>query len=215
MARMLAIGDIHGCYPKLIRLIKKIKVDPIEDILIFLGDYIDRGDQSKEVVDFLISLKQRMPQSVFLMGNHEQMLLEYLSGENENPYLINGGKKTLFSYFGTDRPGSSSEIQSMFPSEHLEFFYSLSPYWEIENFLFVHAGLRDGVPLEFQELSDLLWIREDFYFSRFDFGKTVVFGHTPFPNPFRFNRRLGIDTGAVYGNKLTCVELPAEKFYSV
>jgi len=215
MKRILAFGDIHGCYTKLIRLMEQLKINPEKDILVFLGDYIDRGDQSKEVVDYLVHLKKQLPSTIFLLGNHEQMLLEYLSGKNINPFLVNGGKKTLKSYFGDNRLFSDQNPRLDFPPEHLEFFYSLSPYYELEDYIFVHAGLRDGIPIERQELLDLLWIREDFYFSEFNFGKTIIFGHTPFQQPFIYKQKIGIDTGATYGNKLTCVELPARKFFAV
>lgn len=212
--RILAVGDIHGCYTKLISLMKRVKINPEKDKLVFLGDYIDRGDQSKEVVEYLIHLKKEMPSAVFLLGNHEQMLLEYLSRENINSFLINGGKKTLDSYFGDGGLSSYQDPKIIFPPEHLEFFNSLFPYYEWKDYIFVHAGLRDGISLEHQDPFDLLWIREDFYFSNFTFGKTVVFGHTPFQQPFIYKQKIGIDTGAAYGNKLTCVELTAMKFYN-
>jgi serine/threonine protein phosphatase 1 len=215
MRRILAIGDIHGCYLKLVSLMEKVKINPEEDILVFIGDYIDRGDHSKEVIDFLIKVKRKVSSTVFLLGNHEQMLLEYLSGENINPFLFNGGQKTLNSYLGKGRLPFHPDQKKIFPPDHLDFFNSLRPYYEFEDYIFVHAGLRNGIPLERQDLFDLLWIREDFYYSKFSFGKTVIFGHTPFSQPFIRNDRVGIDTGAVYGNTLTCVELPAMKFYSV
>jgi serine/threonine protein phosphatase 1 len=213
--RLFAIGDIHGCYLKLDRLMDKIKLNSEKDVLVFLGDYIDRGDQSKEVVEYLLQLKRQHPSTVFLLGNHEQMLLEFLGGENINQFLVNGGKKTLDSYLGDSHLYSSQDPRTVFPPEHLEFFNSLSPHYEAENCIFVHAGLREGIPLESQNLFDLLWIREDFYFSKFDFGKTVVFGHTPFQKPFIYKNKIGIDTGAAYGNKLTCLELPDLRFTSV
>jgi serine/threonine protein phosphatase 1 len=97
----------------------------------------------------------------------------------------------------------------------VDFFESLLPYYEKGDYIFVHAGLREGIPLDRQDLFDLLWIREEFYFSTFNFEKTVIFGHTPFQKPFIYKKKIGIDTGAVYGNKLTCLELPAMKFISV
>ena len=213
--RLLAVGDIHGCFLKLEKLMDKLDLDPERDVLIFLGDYIDRGDQSKEVVDYLVQLKKDRPSTVFLLGNHEQMPQEFLDGENINPFLVNGGKKSLDSYFGDNRLYSSQDPRTIFPPEHLAFFNSLDTYFQIEDYIFVHAGLREGIPLENQELFDLLWIREDFYFSKFNFGKTVIFGHTPFQKPFIYKNKIGIDTGAAYGNKLTCLELPEMKFISV
>jgi serine/threonine protein phosphatase 1 len=215
MERILAVGDIHGSYGKLVSLMKKIKIRPEHDRLVFIGDYIDRGERSKEVIDYLIELKKEMPSTVFLLGNHEHMLLEYLSGKNINPFLFNGGQKTLNSYLGEGRLQYLQDPKKVFPADHLDFYRSCQPYFESDDYIFVHAGLRRGIALERQDLFDLLWIREEFYYSKTNFGKTVIFGHTPFPEPFVFHNKVGIDTGAVYGNKLTCVELPAMTFYSV
>ena len=93
MERVFAIGDIHGCLDKLVPLMQMIKINPDQDLLVFIGDYIDRGDHSREVVDYLVDLKLRLPESIFLLGNHEQMLLEYIDGRNIDAFLYNGGKK--------------------------------------------------------------------------------------------------------------------------
>ena len=215
MERIFAIGDIHGCYDKMINIMETIPFQAERDRLVFLGDYVDRGDHSRQVVDYLVELKKKAPQTIFLLGNHEQMLLDFLDGEDMRPYLMNGGQKTLESYKVHKDSLSHRDPKTFFPADHLNFFYSLSDTFEAEDFFFVHAGLRSGIPIKEQDRTDLLWIREEFYFSNFDFGKTVVFGHTPFPEPFVYNKRIGIDTGAVYGNKLTALELPAMKFYSL
>lgn len=215
MGKILAIGDIHGCYPKLLRLMDRLTGDPEEDLLIFVGDYIDRGEESRQVVEYLLGLKKEWKKTVFLLGNHERMLLDFLDGGSIQPFLLNGGKKTLDSYFGTSLQTQRENPRTIFPPEHVAFFRSLLPYYEHEAYLFVHAGLREGIPLAEQNLFDLLWIREDFYFSPYDFERTIVFGHTPFQKPFVYKKRIGIDTGAVYGNKLTCLELPEMKFISV
>ena len=214
MDRIFAIGDIHGCLEKLITLMNKIPIDSDRDVLLFIGDYIDRGDESKEVVDYLVELKKKIKSTVFLLGNHEHMFLDYLSGRNIQPFLYNGGQKTLDSYAGGHRVTSHKDPRIVFPQEHLDFFNALQPYYEVEEYIFVHAGLRSHIPLEKQDIFDLIWIREEFFYSKFDFGKSIIFGHTPFPQPFILNRRIGIDTGAVYGNKLTCLELPELRFYS-
>ncbi|MBA4394226.1 MAG: serine/threonine protein phosphatase, partial [Desulfobacca sp.] len=176
MERILAVGDIHGCYPKLVSLMEKVKINPEKDRVVFIGDYIDRGDRSKEVVDYLIEFKKEVPSTVFLLGNHEHMLLEYLSGKNINPFLFNGGQKTLNSYLGEGLLRPLQDPKKIFPKDHLEFFNSLQPFYEVEDYIFVHAGLRNGIPLERQDLFDLLWIREEFYYSKFSFGKKVIFG---------------------------------------
>ncbi len=210
MEKIFAIGDIHGCFDKLCALMDKIKIDRNNDILLFLGDYIDRGHSSFDVVEYLIDLKKHFQKIVFLKGNHEEMLEKYLSGKDRLTYLINGGRPTLESYMKRSRTTGSPPI----PQEHLDFFESLSLYYESDNYIFVHAGLRENIPLEMQDPADFLWIREDFVHSDFDFGKIVVFGHTPYKEPLVEPNKIGIDTGAVYGNKLTCVELPALLFYN-
>ena len=213
--KLFAVGDIHGCYAMLLELMERLPYHDASDRMIFMGDYIDRGEHSREVVDYLVAFKKKHPQTVFLLGNHEQMLLDYLDGSDIRPYLVNGGQKTLNSYTGNQGTLNHRNPQAYFPQAHLEFFYSLVPTFEENDYFFVHAGLRAGIPIREQSLSDLLWIREEFYFSKFDFEKTIIFGHTPFPEPFIYNKRIGIDTGAVYGNKLTALELPDQQFYSV
>ena len=210
MQKIFVIGDIHGCFDKLCALMNKIPINFKQDQLIFIGDYIDRGSGSLEVVDYLIDLKKRVPGIIFLKGNHEDMLENYLDGSDRFTYLLNGGQRTLDEYLGrTKNPGKYPV-----PPEHLEFFDSLHLYYQTADYLFVHAGLRKKVPLESQKRVDLLWIRDEFISSDFDFGKRVIFGHTPFREPLVQANKIGIDTGAVYGNRLTCVQLPEIKFYS-
>jgi serine/threonine protein phosphatase 1 len=211
MERIFAIGDIHGCFDKLTSLMGIIDMDPIQDTLVFIGDYIDRGPQSKEVVDYLIDLAKQQSRVIFLKGNHEQMLELYLSGAEKLSFLANGGYATLRSY----SKDNSSDEAGLIPSAHLDFFDNLRLCYETDQYIFVHAGLKSNIPLEEQDVWDMLWVRDKFIYSDFDFGKRVIFGHTPFRKPLIFDNKIGIDTGAVYGNKLTCVELPAVKFYSV
>jgi len=211
MERIYAVGDIHGCYDKLLALMEKMDIDFESDTLVFLGDYIDRGPQSFEVVAYLADLKQRYANTIFLKGNHEEMLEKYLSGEDRITYLVNGGQQTLESYMNRPRPEGEPAI----PSTHLEFFKSLKIYHETQNYIFVHAGLKNKVPLEKQKTEDLLWIRRRFIESKYDYGKMVVFGHTPLHEPLLLPNKIGIDTGAVYGNRLTCVRLPELVFYTV
>ncbi len=211
MKRIFAIGDIHGCYDKLSELVQLIPFDPSNDTLVFIGDYIDRGPGSFEVVAYLVELKTRLPGTVFLKGNHEEMLADYLSGNDRMTYLYNGGQQTLESYLQK----SGARTPSPIPPEHMQFFDSLVLNHQTEDFFFVHAGLRQGVPFDQQKPQDMLWIREKFIHSRHEFGKRVVFGHTPFEQPLVEPNKIGIDTGAVYGNKLTCVQLPELVFYQV
>jgi serine/threonine protein phosphatase 1 len=210
MTKLFAIGDIHGSFDKLQDLMQKIPIDFATDTLVFIGDYIDRGPGSVEVVDYLLDLKKRVPEIIFLKGNHEDMLEKYLDGTDRFTYLLNGGQNTLDSYLSkTDRTGSFP-----IPTEHMEFFRSLRLYYETEAYIFVHAGLRPKVPLASQESEDLLWIRDKFIYSKYNFGKPVVFGHTPLEKPLVERNKIGIDTGAVYGNALTCVQLPDILFFT-
>jgi len=209
MKKIFAIGDIHGCYKKLCRLLEMPDIDFAHDTLVFMGDYVDRGPYSFEVVAYLLELKARCPNTVFLKGNHEAMLLNYLAGIDELVYLANGGRQTLDSYLNHAQP---QELETI-PATHLEFFNNLLLYYETEDYIFVHAGLKNRVPLEKQSPDDLLWIRRKFLRSKYDFGKRVIFGHTPFKAPLVESNKIGIDTGAVYQNKLTCLELPQINFY--
>ena len=210
MKKIFAIGDIHGCDDQLRALMEIIPVDFSRDVLVFIGDYIDRGPNSIAVVDYLVDLQKRVPGVVFLKGNHEDMLEKYLDGTDRFTYLLNGGQKTLDSYL---RQPVHSDLYPI-PPDHLRFFKSLRLYYETDAYIFVHAGLRPRVPLEAQETEDLLWIRDKFIYSKYDFGKRVIFGHTPLSKPLVEPNKIGIDTGAVYGNNLTCVQLPELEFFT-
>lgn len=210
MGKIFAVGDVHGCYDKLQILMDKVNADYDEDRFVFLGDYIDRGPDSFEVVEYLIDFKRKYPNTIFLKGNHEDMLERYLSGSDKMTYLINGGQPTLDSYMRRPREADDPLI----PQKHIDFYQSLTLYYETEHYIFVHAGLKKDVELELQDAADLLWIRKKFIKTKYDFGKQVVFGHTPLPEPLLQPNKIGIDTGAVYGNKLTCVRLPDLVFYS-
>jgi len=214
MNKIFAIGDIHGCFDKLQRLIEDLPIDRQQDTLIFIGDYIDRGSSGKEVVEYVIGLKSKFNNVVCLTGNHEQMFLNYIAGTDEVMYLYNGGKATLLSY-DISPCASPLERKAAIPLSHLLFFKSLLPYYETENYIFVHAGLMPGLSLHEQTIHNLLWVRHEFIYSDYDFGKMVIFGHTPFHSPLIESNKIGIDTGAFSGGKLTCVELPAVKIHQV
>ena len=210
MKKIFAIGDIHGCYDRLKTLMDKIPIDLSRDTLVFIGDYIDRGPNSVEVVEYLMKLKKRVPEVIFLKGNHEDMLDKFITGADRFTYLLNGGQQTLDSYL-------TKPVQSDFypiPPDHMDFFKSLRLFYETEEFIFVHAGLRPRVPLESQKPQDMLWIRDKFISTRHDYGKRVIFGHTPLKKPLVEPNKIGIDTGAVYGNALTCVQLPDLVFFN-
>jgi serine/threonine protein phosphatase 1 len=213
-----AIGDIHGRFDLTQSLLEKIWADAPHgrNVLIFLGDYVDRGPASKEVIDFLITLTRPGWEIVTLAGNHEVSVLEFL--KNPEIYLAwrtYGGAETLMSY-GV-RPPMFSDPQEIllahesfvtkFPNEHFEFLSALPTYYELGDYFFVHAGVRPGVPLEKQVTEDLLWIRDDFLVSDQSFGKMIVYGHTPAEKPVVRANRIGIDTGAYATNELTAVKL--------
>lgn len=211
--KIFAVGDIHGSYNKLVSLMSELPWNRETDVLVFLGDYIDRGKHSKEVVEFLIGLKEEGGDIVFLLGNHEKLLLDYYaSGSDYDLKLWRsfGGWETIENY--TNGVGVWGR-PSFLPRNHLKFFRDLLPYYETEKYIFVHAGLREGVPLKEQKTDDLLWIRKSFTESNHSFGKTIIFGHTPMRSPYIADGKIGIDTGAGYGNVLTAVELPAVRFY--
>jgi serine/threonine protein phosphatase 1 len=210
MQKIFVVGDIHGCFDKLCALMDKIPINNTRDQLIFIGDYIDRGPSSFDVVNYLIDFKKRVPGTIFIKGNHEDMLQNYLDGSDRFTYLLNGGQKTMDEYLNR----SDNKEPFPIPSEHLEFFNSLQLYYQTDDYIFVHAGLREKVPLESQDKMDLLWTRDEFIHSDFNFGKRVIFGHTPFKEPLLQANKIGIDTGAVYGNLLTCLQLPEMEFFS-
>lgn len=214
MNKIFAIGDIHGCFEKLRLLIRVIEADQQNDTIVFMGDYIDRGSASRKVVDYIIELKTEYKNVVCLLGNHEAMLMRYLDGVEEEIYLHNGGLVTMQAY-GISLSQKSHERKAKIPSEHLKFFKSLLTHYETEHYLFVHAGLMPGLALHEQTTHDILWIRDEFIDANYNFGKVVVFGHTPLSYPVITPDKIGIDTGAVYGGQLTCVELPAMKFNQV
>lgn len=208
----VAIGDIHGCVQSLKALWKKLE-DHADATHVFIGDYIDRGPDSKGVVDFLLEVKDQR-KCVFLRGNHEQMLLEtYKTGDSYN-WLMNGGQTTLNSY------GAGNSAENI-PDGHLEFYENTLPYYETKRYFFVHAGTPPYQSIE-ESKNDpesthfFLWGRE--HIDSFDtpWEKTVVFGHTPRPYPIQKNRMIGIDTGCVYDRlgygKLTAVVLPENNF---
>jgi serine/threonine protein phosphatase 1 len=220
-----AIGDIHGESGKLDSLHAMIRADAggraaKRRIAIYLGDYVDRGPDSAGVVDRLIADTLPGFVRVFLMGNHEEFLLHFLEAANSmSAWSHNGGFQTLESY-DTDLRGNDTwmadphelrdEFRSRLPQAHLRFFEALELFRIEGDYLFVHAGIRPGRLLEDQARTDLLWIREAFLYSDSDHGHIVVHGHTPRETVEIRPNRIGIDTGAVYGGKLTALVLEGE-----
>lgn len=219
--RIYAVGDIHGRADLLSELIERIDDDvrrrPIaRAIEVYLGDYIDRGNGSKTVIDILCRrLVQRG--AVCLRGNHEAILEDFL----HDPDVIHdwkrlGGLNTLASYGISVSPAAPLEpailhhaFCNLLPRTHVLFLRCLRNVYRCGNYLFVHAGLRPGVPLEAQVEDDLIWIRDEFLQSTADHGWTVVHGHTPVSQPQICPNRINIDTGAVRSGRLTCLALEA------
>jgi serine/threonine protein phosphatase 1 len=204
--RLLAIGDIHGCLEQLKALMKQV-MPTSSDKIVFLGDYVDRGPASAGVIDYLIEFGAAFPATVFLRGNHEQMFAEYLEGHDPTAFLMNGGLRTLSSYVDSG--------QWPIPSSHHSFLETLINYYETEDYIFVHAGLRPDIPLLDQDNNDLIWIRREFISSTYDWGKSVVYGHTPLKEPFLAKSRLGLDTGCVYGRQLTCCDVQTRDIWQI
>lgn len=198
------IGDIHGQPYKLKNLINLTKSDVTE--YIFLGDYIDRGKYSKEVIDFLINLSKKV-KCVFLIGNHEDMWFKYLKGDKSwlDMILLYGGVETVKSYIDkglTYMDAKTIVIQAKKMENafkiHKKFFEKLLYYYELDDYICVHAGIdpvcKDIVLLA-HNMEDLLWIREDFINSKFLYkGKKIIFGHTSFKEPYIDKYKIGIDT---------------------
>lgn len=213
--RVYVVGDLHGCVHELETFLEAIA--PTEtDTLCFLGDYIDRGQFSKAVVDRLIRLKGEGPHCVFLKGNHEDMFLDFLGlpGQYGESFLVNGGGPTLVSYGIAGLTGQAAA--NRLPPEHLEFLQNLQLWVCFGDFLCVHAGVRPNRSTDEQSEEDLLWIRGEFILHPHLLPYTVVFGHTPqrqvlLDLPYK----IGLDTGLVYGNKLSCLELSEKELIQV
>ncbi|PLX78491.1 MAG: serine/threonine protein phosphatase [Desulfuromonas sp.] len=203
-SRLIAIGDIHGCLKELIGLLHRIDPKP-DDQLVFLGDYIDRGPESSGVVEYLLDLKRDFPRTIYLMGNHERMFLDFLDDIDRLTFMINGGTMTLKSY--------QEEEKVRIPQHHIDFIRNLPLLHETEDHIFVHAGLKVDVELAQQQEQDMLWIREDFLNRDIDFGKVVVHGHSPVDKPTLTPHRIAIDTGAVYGRYLTGCDVEKRTFW--
>ena len=223
--RILCIGDIHGCADTLKSLIEKIEPTP-DDLIIQMGDMIDRGDKSFDVVKYLIELNQTY-NCVFLKGNHEDMWINYLKNESRmdeiNMFFVNGGKATLDSYCtniiddatgDTMKPGNGLNFNDL-PQSHQDFYDNLKIFHEIDDFIFVHAGMNPSYPLDEQIEHDLMWIRNAFlyYPNTICEGKTIVHGHTPMePDELKhyhetYTDRINLDSACVFGYELTCMNV--------
>ena len=223
-ARMYCIGDIHGRFDLLTELHQKILDDRAgyegTVHLLYIGDYIDRGPQSREVVDLLLERPLAGFTHTFLRGNHEQALLDFLEYPREaSVWLTFGGRETLASYGVTVPPrpaivemqALADKLAEVLPGTHLAFYRDCLLNWQGGDYHFVHAGIRPGVPLNEQDQDDQLWIREEFTHSGRDHGAVIVHGHTISPQPEELPNRIGIDTGAFHTGILTCLVLEGAK----
>lgn len=207
MERVFVIGDIHGCLDELNALLDAIE-PRAGDTVCFLGDYVDRGPSPRGVIDRLLRLEKEGPSCVFLRGNHEDMFLAYLGlpGHYGDSFVDNGGMPTLVDYGVPNVP--RYEAVRRIPAEHLDFLQRLALYHSTGGVVCVHAGLNPARPLDDQPIEDLLWIREGFTNRPHPFGVTVLYGHTPYREVLvDLPYKIGLDTGVVYGNWLSCLEL--------
>lgn len=221
--RVYAVGDIHGRVDLLDRLHTMILEDAsdarpgVEKVVVYLGDYLDRGLYSKELIDFFLDDPLPGFEAVYLRGNHDQYFLDFLVDPDKGAsWLRFGGDATVYSY-GVRIPDEVTPALRMVyirdrlleavPRRHLAFLGDLELARVIGDYLFVHAGVNPDRPLSKQTPEDLLWIRDAFLESERDFGKVVVHGHSVTSVPEVRENRIGIDTGACYSNNLTCVVL--------
>jgi serine/threonine protein phosphatase 1 len=222
--RIYAIGDVHGRADLLDQVLLRIDAHqaanpafrPVE---IFLGDYIDRGPASREVLNRLIA-RSRARETVCLKGNHESFIQDFLNDPTAlSVWRHNGGLETLLSY-GLMPSGNmdlaeqtrlAAAFRQALPESHRLFLGGLESSFTCGDYFFVHAGVRPGIPLAKQREEDLLWIREDFLLCEDDFSKIVVHGHTPVREPDIRPNRINIDTGAYATGQLTCLMLEGDK----
>lgn len=223
--RLYAIGDVHGCDELLADMHARIGRDlagrPVRDYrIIHLGDYVDRGPDSRAVIERLAMMRHADAKVICLRGNHDDLLLDFLSEApgSADTFLANGGEATLASYgvkaglitslIGS-RAGLAHRLRSYLPMHHHQFLTSLTLSVRFGDFYFCHAGIRPGIALEAQSDDDLMWIRAGFLDSEADFGVVVVHGHTPTKGrtPEVKPNRIDIDTGAVFGGPLTCIAI--------
>ncbi len=227
--RVYAIGDIHGRNDLLAQLLSQIDADDAErgsadTHIIFLGDLMDRGEDSAGVIETAMALRDSGRKVRFLMGNHEEVFVRACRKNDSKTtrfFLRIGGEETVLSYPITraeyitlDMEQLSERLATLVPESHLEFIESFEDQIVIGDYAFVHAGIRPGVPLSEQKPTDLRWIREEFVDQRGDLEKVVVYGHTIYDEVEERGSRIGIDTGAYASGKLTALSLEGgERWY--
>ena len=218
--RLYAVGDIHGCVDLLRALSQLIHEDAYRrqaprNVIVYLGDFIDRGPDSRGVIETLLNEPLPGFESHHLRGNHEDIMLRFLSDTSVGSSWLNfGGRETLQSY-GVEAPApyapaaemqrAQHELQLRLPPAHLDFLRRLDVSHGEGDYFFAHAGVRPGVPLDQQRDEDMLWIRDEFLRSDASFGRIVVHGHSITREPDVRKNRIGIDTGAFASNRLTAL----------
>lgn len=227
--RAYAIGDVHGRADLLDQLLDLIRDDhrsrgDAKGLLLQVGDLIDRGPDSRGVIERFRSLDLPHFRAVCLAGNHEEVLLRLLEGDSGQirGWLRFGGAETLQSY-GLDPAEiaimapeqAQRQIAAAIPREHQAFLRNLADSFRFGDYLFVHAGIRPGLPVEEQQLGDLRWIREPFLSDRRDHGVTVVHGHTISERVERVGHRIGIDTGAYATGRLTALAIEGDRRWRI
>lgn len=216
--RVYVVGDIHGRSDLLEELLGMISAHADawpgpRNRLVFLGDYVDRGPDSHDVVECLLHKLPAGMEADFLMGNHERLMLDAWADSEKHPlWIANGGKSTEMSYIRAAYLRGESEprepaTEGLVPPRHWMFFEHLKLHVRFGDYLFVHAGIRPGIPIERQTEADLLWIRQPFLDFEGDHGAIVVHGHTPAERPEERKNRIGIDTGAAQTGRLTALVL--------
>jgi len=226
--RVYAIGDIHGRLDLLQAVERQIVEDAaagapdLERIVVYIGDYVDRGFESRRVIEHLITRPLPGFRPVYLLGNHDIWLRDFARGVDvADSWLRFGGDATLFSYgvpLDLQRPEAEryqlaqARLQEKIPPSHLDFLDGLELAFGLGDYFFCHAGIRPDVPLEEQGQADLVWIREPFLSWNGDAGKVIVHGHTVEEHPVVRPNRIGIDTGACWTNRLTCLVLEGESW---
>jgi serine/threonine protein phosphatase 1 len=223
--RAYVVGDVHGRLDLLEQLLDQVHRDldlrrPDKALLVFLGDLIDRGPSSAQVVERLRVYRHDKVQPIFLLGNHEEVLLRLVGGETEliPGWLRFGGAQCLESY-GADPKAIASApdqaalaaIRQAIPASHIEFLRTFVDTCRFGDYLFVHAGIRPGVALDEQRQSDLRWIREPFLLDDADHGFVVVHGHTISNGVDERPNRIGIDTGAYRTGTLTALAIEGDQ----
>jgi len=223
MSKTYAVPDLHGRYDLFRAVIDRVAHDSHGHIaqLVTLGDYVDRGDESPEVIDLLLDEPLPSFESIYLKGNHEESMLRFLEDTTVGPaWMFYGGAQTLRSY-GVRPPEvpmnprelarAQRELADKLPPRHRRFMEGLALTHAEGDYFFAHAGVRPGAPLDQQVEQDLLWIRDEFLLSEENFGKIVVHGHTITDRPEVKRNRIGIDTGAFASGRLTCLILEASQ----